>query len=121
MQAQGHEEPTGKAKITPAYNLPCDYVIHTVGPIVQGRLTEEHCRLLESSYKSCLEIAMQNGIGSIAFCCISTGVFGFPQDKAAEIAVRTVREFRKNHDIQVIFNVFKEDDHEIYKRLLGGN
>ena len=121
MQAQGHEEPTGRAKITPAYNLPCGYVIHTVGPIVQGRLTDEHCRLLESSYKSCLEIAVQNGIGSIAFCCISTGVFGFPQDKAAEIAVRTVREFCKTHDIQVIFNVFKEDDHEIYKRLLGGN
>ena len=121
MAAQGHEEPTGKAKLTPAYNLPCDYVIHTVGPIVQGRLTETHCKLLESSYKSCLEIAVQNGIGSIAFCCSSTGVFGFPQDKAAEIAVRTVREFRKSHDIQVIFNVFKEDDHEIYKRLLGGD
>ena len=121
MQAQGHEEPTGKAKITPAYNLPCNYVIHTVGPIVQGQLTDEHCRLLESSYKSCLEIAVQNNVKSIAFCCISTGVFGFPQDKAAEIAVRTVREFRKSHDIQVIFNVFKEDDHEIYKRLLGRN
>ena len=121
MQAQGHEEPTGKAKITPAYNLPCDYVIHTVGPIVQGRLTEEHSRLLESSYKSCLDIAVQNNVQSVAFCCISTGVFGFPQDKAAQIAVRTVREFRKSHDIQVIFNVFKEDDHEIYKRLLGGN
>ena len=119
MQKQGHEEPTGKAKITKAYNLPCDYVIHTVGPIVQGQLTEEHCRLLESSYKSCLEIAVQNGIGSIAFCCISTGVFGFPQDKAAQIAVRTVRKFRKTHDIQVIFNVFREDDHEIYKELLG--
>ena len=121
MKAQGHEEPTGKAKITSAYDLPCDYVIHTVGPIVDSILTDEHRRLLESSYKSCLEIAVQNGIGSIAFCCISTGVFGFPQDKAAEIAVRTVREFRKSHDIQVIFNVFKEDDHEIYKRLLGGN
>ena len=121
MKAQGQVEPTGKAKITPAYNLPCNYVIHTVGPIVQGRLTEEHCRLLESSYKSCLEIAVQNNVKSIAFCCISTGVFGFPQEKAAEIAVRTVREFHKTHDIQVIFNVFKEDDHEIYKRLLGGN
>ena len=64
---------------------------------------------------------MQNNVKSIAFCCISTGVFGFPQDMAAEIAVRTVREFRQSHDIQVIFNVFKEDDHEIYKRLLGGN
>ncbi len=120
MEQQGRAEPTGKAKITSAYNLPCDYVIHTVGPIVQGRLTDEHCRLLESSYKSCLDIAMKNDIRSIAFCCISTGVFGFPQDRAAQIAVRTVKEFLKSHDIQVIFNVFKEDDHEIYKRLLSG-
>ena len=119
MQEQGHEEPTGKAKITPAYNLPCDYVIHTVGPIVQGQLNDEHCRLLESSYNSCLELAVQNGIDSIAFCCISTGVFGFPQREAAEIAVRTVRNFRKTHAIKVIFNVFKEDDYEIYKELLG--
>lgn len=119
MQAQGHEEPTGKAKITPAYNLPCDYIIHTVGPIVQGRLTQEHCGLLESCYKSCLEFAMQNGIKSIAFCCISTGVFGFPQKEAAEIAVNTVHEFRKMHDIEVLFNVFKEEDYEIYKQLLG--
>ena len=121
MQKQGHEEPTGKAKITKAYNLPCDYVIHTVGPIVQGQLTDEHCKLLESSYRSCLELAVQNGIDSIAFCCISTGVFGFPQKQAAEIAVRTVREFRKTHTIKVIFNVFKEDDYEIYKELLGRN
>ncbi len=119
MQKQGHEEPTGKAKITPAYNLPCDYVIHTVGPIVQGQLTDEHCRLLESSYRSCLELAVQNGIDSIAFCCISTGVFGFPQKEAAKIAVGTVRDFRKAHTIKVIFNVFREDDYEIYKELLG--
>ena len=121
MAKQGHEEPTGKAKITPAFNLPCDYVIHTVGPIVQGRLTDVHCSLLESSYQSCLDLAVQNGIDSIAFCCISTGVFGFPQDRAAEIAVDTVRAFRKKHQIQVIFNVFKEEDHEYYKKLLGGN
>lgn len=119
MRKQGYEEPTGRAKITPAYNLPCDYVIHTVGPIVQGRLTEEHCKLLESSYQSCLEIAVRNGIRSIAFCCISTGVFGFPQKEAAKIAVHTVREFQKSYDISVIFNVFKEDDYEIYKGLLG--
>ncbi len=119
MRAQGHEEKTGKAKLTPAYNLPCDHVIHTVGPIVQGRLTDEHCRLLESSYKSCLDLAVQNGIRSIAFCCISTGVFGFPKKEAANIAVNTVREFRKTHDIKVIFNVFGGDDYEIYKRLLG--
>ena len=120
MEAQGHAEPTGSAKITPAYNLPCGYVIHTVGPIVDRQLTQTHRSLLESSYRSCLEIAVQNHVQSIAFCCISTGVFGFPQQEAAEIAVRTVREFRRTHGIQVIFNVFREDDHEIYKRLLGG-
>lgn len=119
MELQGHEEPTGKAKITPAYNLPCKYVIHTVGPIVQGRLTEKHRKLLKSCYESCLELAVLNRIKSIAFCCISTGVFGFPQDKAAEIAVQTVREFLKSHDIEVIFNVFKDDDYEIYRQLLG--
>ena len=119
MKAQGHEEPTGTAKITPAYDLPCDYVIHTVGPIVQGRLTEKHCELLKSCYQSCLELAMLNGIKSIVFCCISTGVFGFPQDKAAEIAVQTVREFLLTHDIEVIFNVFTEKDYKIYSRLLG--
>lgn len=119
MKAQGHEEPTGTAKMTPAYDLPCDYVIHTVGPIVQGRLTEKHCELLKSCYQSCLELAVQSGIKSIAFCCISTGVFGFPQDKAAEIAVQTVREFLLTHDIEVIFNVFTEKDYKIYSGLLG--
>ena len=119
MQAQGHEEPTGSAKITPAYALPCDYVIHTVGPIVQGRLNDEHCRLLGSCYRSCLELAVSNGIGSIAFCCISTGVFGFPQREAARIAVDTVRELRKTHGIDVIFNVFTQTDYDIYSGLLG--
>ncbi len=119
MKAQGHEEPTGTAKITLAYNLPCDYVIHTVGPIVQGNLTEKHCDLLKSCYKSCLELTVQSRIKSIAFCCISTGVFGFPQDKAAEIAAQTVRKFLKKHDIEVIFNVFTEKDYEIYSGLLG--
>lgn len=119
MQNQGYEEPTGQTKITPAYNLPCDYVIHTVGPIVQGKLTKKHCELLESCYRSCLEIAVQNKIESIAFCCISTGVFGFPQKEAAEIAVRTVQNFQKSHEIKVIFNVFKESDDKIYRQLLG--
>lgn len=119
MQKQGFKEPTGQAKITSAYNLPCDYVIHTVGPIVQEKLTEKYCKLLKSCYQSCLELAVQNHIDSIAFCCISTGVFGFPKQEAAEIAVKTVREFLKNHSIKIIFNVFGDDDHEIYKRLLG--
>ncbi len=119
MEKQGHEEPTGKAKITPAYDLPCSYVIHTVGPIVDGALTNKHCELLESCYRSCLKLAVQNNVQSVAFCCISTGVFGFPQREAAGIAVRTVREFVKDHNIKVIFNVFKEDDYEIYRKLLG--
>ena len=119
MKAQGHEEPTGSAKITPAYNLPCDYVIHTVGPIVQGTLTDRHCEFLQRCYQSCLKLAVQNEIKSIAFCCISTGVFGFPQKEAAEIAVDTVRTFHKSHNIEVICNVFTEKDYEIYSKLLG--
>lgn len=119
IEEQGHEEMTGGAKVTKAYALPCEYVIHTVGPIVSGRLTPRHCEELRSCYISCLEAAVKNHIDSIAFCCISTGVFGFPQKKAAEIAVQTVREFRKNNNIRVIFNVFKDEDAEIYSRLLG--
>ena len=121
MEKQGYPEPTGQAKITLAYNLPCDYVIHTVGPIVSGKLTAEHCRLLESCYRSCLEIAVQNGIDSIAFCCISTGVFGFPKQEAAEIAVNTVRGFLKSHGIKVIFNVFGSEDYDIYRKTLSEN
>ena len=94
IQQQGHEEPTGQAKITPAYNLPCKYVLHTVGPIVDGRLTQRHCDLLASCYRSCLELAEENNLHSIAFCCISTGVFMFPKDKAAEIAVPPYEEIK---------------------------
>ena len=121
MQKQGHEEPTGRAKITPAYDLPCKYVIHTVGPIVNGRLTAKHEELLASCYNSCLALADENGLGSIAFCCISTGVFGFPQRRAAEIAVQTVRDYKTNthSKIEVIFNVFKNEDYTIYRELLG--
>ena len=96
MAEQGYEEPTGQAKITPAYNLPCDYVIHTVGPIVRGELTREHCALLESCYRSCLKLADENGVGSIAFCCISTGVFMFPNDKAAEIYKQVIESNGEN-------------------------
>ncbi|MBQ9608883.1 MAG: protein-ADP-ribose hydrolase [Lachnospiraceae bacterium] len=120
MEQQGYEEPTGQAKITPAYNLPCKYVIHTVGPIVQGKLNEEHCRLLESSYRSCLEIAEMHELTSIVFCCISTGVFMFPNDKAARIAVDTVKNYldRTKTIKKVIFNVFKDIDKDIYSDLL---
>lgn len=120
MKEQGYEEPTGQAKITPAYNLPCDYVIHTVGPIVQGELTKEHEKLLASCYRSCLEIAEAHGVDSIAFCCISTGVFMFPNQRAAEIAVKTVKEYKEEtgSSLKVIFNVFKDLDEEIYRELL---
>lgn len=120
MRKQGYEEPTGQAKITHAYNLPCDYVIHTVGPIVQGRLSGKHKKQLESCYRSCLEIADKNNVDSIAFCCISTGVFMFPNDKAAEIAVKTVKSYKEETGsrIKVIFNVFKDEDEEIYMKLL---
>lgn len=121
MEKQGYEEPTGQAKITPAYNLPCNHVIHTVGPIVQRQLSIRHEEQLASCYRSCLELADENGCKSIAFCCISTGVFGFPQKRAAEIAVRTVKDYKANtySDIEVIFNVFKDEDDQIYRELLG--
>lgn len=121
MQKQGYNEHSGQAKITPAYNLPCKYVIHTVGPIVNGSLTDEDCELLKSCYLSCLQIAVENGLKSIAFCCISTGVFGFPQFEAAQIAVSTVKEYQKEHEIEVIFNVFKDSDKLIYRELLSAD
>ena len=121
MEKQGYEEPTGQAKITPGFNLPCKYVLHTVGPIVQGNLTKEHEELLASCYRSCLELADKSEVRSIAFCCISTGVFMFPNKRAAEIAVKSVRDYRKKHGngIEVIFNVWKGEDYEIYRKLLG--
>lgn len=120
MNKQGHEEETGKAKITPAFNLPSKYVIHTVGPIVGGRLTQKDKDLLASCYRSCLELADENGCHSIAFCCISTGEFHFPNDKAAEIAIRTVKEYKAQTQskTEVVFNVFKEYDYNIYRELL---
>ncbi len=122
MRRQGHEEPAGRAKITPGFNLPSRYVIHTVGPIVNGPLTQAHEELLASCYRSCLDLAKENSVGSIAFCCISTGVFAFPQQRAAEIAVRTVTEWLAEHPDsvnRVIFNVFKDEDREIYEQLLS--
>lgn len=120
MKQQGHEEETGKAKITPAFNLPCRYVLHTVGPIIRERLTRQDCDLLASCYRSCLELADENNLKSIAFCCISTGEFRFPNDKAAEIAVKTVREYKAqtSSTMEVIFNVFKELDYNIYREIL---
>ena len=123
IEKQGSPEPTGQAKITLGYNLPCKYVIHTVGPIVRGRLTTEHCRQLASCYQSCMELAEKNDCDSIAFCCIGTGVFCFPNKKAANIAVSTVKEYREKtrSKMEVIFNVYQDDDYEIYENLLREN
>lgn len=121
MKKQGHEEQTGHAKITPAHNLPCRFVIHTVGPIVYGRLTDKDCELLRSCYRSCLKVADENGLKSIAFCCISTGEFHFPNERAAEIAIDSVKKYKAEtqSEIKVIFNVFKDTDYKIYRELLG--
>lgn len=120
MKQQGHEEETGRAKITPAYNLPSRYVLHTVGPIIHGCLTQKDMELLAACYLSCLEMAEQNGLKSIAFCCISTGEFRFPNDRAALIAIETVKEYkeRTRSEMKVIFNVYKELDYNIYQELL---
>lgn len=123
IRAQGHPEPTGRAKITPAFNLPCKYVLHTVGPIIGSQVTDRDKALLASCYRSCLELAAMYDLESVAFCCISTGEFHFPNDLAAEIAVGTVKEFLKQQTSvkKVIFNVFKDLDKQIYRRLLGKN
>lgn len=121
MEKQGHEEPVGKAKITPGFNLPCKYVIHTVGPTAYGRLQKEDEEELTSCYNSCLSLADSYHLTNIAFCCISTGVFCFPNQRAAEIAVSTVERFLKenNRIKKVIFNVYKDVDEQIYSSLLG--
>ena len=120
MEQQGYPEPTGQAKITPAFNLPSKYVIHTVGPVVSGPLTDKHRELLASCYRSCLELAEKNKLKSVAFCCISTGVFHFPTEEAAKIAIREVRAYHKNGGTCCcVFNVFKDAALQIYRALLG--
>ena len=121
MKAQGHLEPTGQAKITLGYNLPARYILHTVGPIVDGPLTPQHEAELASCYESCLALAAENHLESVAFCCISTGVFCFPNHRAAEIAVQTVHDFlaRDTSVKRVVFNVFKDLDLAIYEELLA--
>lgn len=120
MTAQAHDEPTGSAKITPAFNLPSKFILHTVGPIIPPdrvpNVDEEN--LLASCYESCLTLAADNNLRSVAFCCISTGEFNFPNRRAAEIAIATVKKFLATHDLEIIFNVFKELDEKIYRELL---
>ena len=122
MKAQGHPEPAGRAKLTEGYNLPARYVLHTVGPVVGRQTTARDRADLASCYRSCLELAAEKDLHSVAFCCISTGEFHFPNEKAAETAVATVKEFlaQKETSVEkVIFNVFKDRDREIYEELLG--
>ena len=120
IMAVQEAEPTGSAKITKAYNLPCRYVLHTVGPIIYGSVTETDRKLLADCYRSCLELASAYGLRSVAFCCISTGEFHFPNRLAAEIAIKTVGEWQKENpsQMEVIFNVFKDNDYRIYQQLL---
>lgn len=121
MLKQDHEEETGKAKITPGYNLPAKYILHTVGPIIQWEASKQDEDLLASCYKECLKLAADTGVESVAFCCLSTGVFRFPQQLAAEIAVSTVKNYINEDDRikKVIFNVFKDEDLRIYHTLIG--
>lgn len=120
MEKQGHKEKTGQAKITKAYNLPSKHIIHTVGPIIYDELTENDCKLLASCYEKSLKLAIENNLKSIAFCCISTGEFRFPNDKASEIAIKTVFDVLNEikSEIEVIFNVFKEEDYKLYEQQL---
>ena len=116
--------PTGEAVLTPGFLLPSRFVIHTVGPIVNGELTDEHREALACSYERCLEEAAAHGLNTVAFCCISTGVFGFPQEEAARIAVSTVADFlesdtRGASEVRVIFDVFGDHDEALYRALLG--
>lgn len=121
MRVQGQEEPTGQAKITKGYNLPCKYILHTVGPIITGALTQYDCDMLARCYLSCLRLAEEYGLHSVAFCCLSTGEYHFPNQKAAEIAIGVVKEFFKTNSSikKVIFNVFKDSDLKIYKDMLN--
>ena len=123
MEQQGYPESAGSAKITPAFNLPSRYVLHTVGPVISGKVNKYERELLASCYRSCLELAAENKLESVAFCCISTGEFHFPNELAAEIAVQSVKEFfRLQTGVKkVIFNVFKDLDKNIYQKLLGAN
>ncbi len=120
MRQQGHLEETGCAKITSGYNLPAKYVIHTVGPIISDAVRERDMQALRACYESSMKLADQYGLAAIAFCCISTGEFHFPNRLAAEIAVDTVREYQKSSNLKVVFNVFKDQDLQIYEKLLGG-
>lgn len=120
IQELGHEEETGDAQITRGYNLPAKFVIHTTGPICNGLLRPQHKAALAACYRNSLKVAEENGLKSVAFCCISTGVFGFPKQEACQIAFRTIRQF-KPADMKVAFNVFSKEDEALYREMLEKN
>ena len=113
--------PTGEARITPGFKLSAKFVIHTVGPIASGHPTDRNRRELAACYESCLDAADRNALTSIAFCCISTGEFHYPNDQAAQVAVDVVQAYLQITDdpMEVVFNVFKPVDYDIYHNLLG--
>ena len=131
MREQGHPEPAGRAKITPGFNLPARYVLHTVGPIIVpagspvhepgifAGVTHEAQQCLASCYRACLDLAAERGLVSVAFCCISTGEFHYPPQEAAETAVAICRAWLHAHDapMRIVFNVFKDEDLAIYRRI----
>ncbi len=120
MGAQGEPEPAGCAKITRAYNLPSKYILHTVGPMTGLSASEEDGRVLRGCYVSCLNLARAMGLKTVAFCCVSTGIFGFPSDEAAAIAVGAVRHWmmESGSDMRIVFDVFLDKDAEIYREVL---
>lgn len=120
MEIKGRDAQIGEAILTPAFQLPCQYIIHVVGPIVHEQVTQNDCEMLRKCYRACLETAVQNHCQHIALCCLSTGEFHFPQQLAAEIAVKEVEAFLKDHSIEIVFNVFKDQDLQIYQQLLEG-
>jgi O-acetyl-ADP-ribose deacetylase (regulator of RNase III) len=118
IHGQGYEQPTAIPMLTDAYNLPAKKVIHIVGPIVSGKLMPQHEKDLADCYLNTLDMCAANSLRSVAFCCISTGVFSFPNDRACEIAVRTVKDWLREHPgsiDRVIFNVFKDEDRRLYE------
>ena len=121
MKEQGHPEGVGMAKITPGFNLPAKYVLHTVGPIVSGRPSLHQRNQLASCYRACLELADSKGLESVAFCCISTGMYGYPKEAAAKVAYDTVMRYKSSTGsrIKVVFDVFADEDYAVYARLLG--
>lgn len=121
IHGQSYEQPTSIPLITEGYNLPAKKVIHVVGPIVYGQLTKEHEKALADCYSNVLDMCLANGLKSVAFCCISTGVFHFPNQRAAEIATGTVKEWLTAHPDamdRVVFNVFKDNDRRLYEQYI---